>query len=92
MNIFKKKDGNNSEETTQKKKLVFAKDRKQGIIAIIITTLFIGNTVYMIVKYLQQKQHEAELAKKQKVEFSAESFSPRTLQYGRPLHKNTKAN
>lgn len=34
-----------------KKKLVFAKDKNQAILAIVVLVLFFGNSIYMIVKY-----------------------------------------
>lgn len=49
---------NNSQATNvkTKKKIVFAKDRKQAILAIVVMLVFFSNSVYMIVKYLMEQK------------------------------------
>lgn len=48
--------GSNSRNKTKSKgKLVFAKDRKQASIAIIVVLLFLGNSIYMIAKYAMEQ-------------------------------------
>lgn len=59
----------------KKEKMVFAKDKKQAVLAMVVLALFLGNTVYMIVKYFidqnaysvsSQPSTAEELARKQK--------------------------
>lgn len=44
----------------KKEKMVLAKDIKQGILAIIVLLLFIGNSVRMMVDYINQKNAEKQ--------------------------------
>lgn len=45
----------NDSRVKKKQKMVFAKDRKQAILAIVVMVIFFGNGIRMIVQYLQEQ-------------------------------------
>ncbi len=56
-NVENVENADNSVETAKpKKKIVFAKDRKQAVLAIVVMLAFFANSIYMIVKYLMEQQ------------------------------------
>lgn len=46
------------ENKKKKKKIVFAHDRKEAVIAFLVFGLFIFNTIYMIVKYVDEQNSQ----------------------------------
>jgi len=43
----------------KKQKFIFAKDRKQGVLALVVGVLFVANSLYMVVKYVLEQRAQA---------------------------------
>jgi hypothetical protein len=47
---------NGATEVKPKKKLVFAANKKQAFLAILVMSVFVANSIYMVVKFLMEQK------------------------------------